>query len=252
MQTATVILTSFNRPVLLQRAVISVLKQDYKGPIELIIVDDNSEYDAAEMLEKLLENIELENRSVRLIDSHKADKWRRFVADYARNINTGILASTGDVIFYLTDDDEFVDNHVSILMQFLEDNPHADFVFGNQLVEYLHEETLETAFAGYRINENATLDSAANIIDHNQFAQRATTFETVGLWVDHKDAYGAADGVYFDRIKAAGYIFYNATPIEADGKTYVTSKHRLHATSVQGLMLDGKTPEWGLNNGGTT
>lgn len=249
MYKASVILTSYNRPELLTQAARSVLLQDYPGEIELLIVDDNSPGDevsrAIDALVLSPEHLEQPNREVWLLNSNKAERFRRkLVTDYARNINTAILASTGDVLFYLTDDDYYLPNHVRVLCSFLEANPGADFVFGNQVVERLNEEDGDTQTAFYRICHVPVLESAACEIDHNQFAQRATTLERVGLWPEHVMHYGAADAAYFHAIKDAGYVFHNATVPRANGAAVITNVHRLHATSVQGLMLAGKEPVW--------
>lgn len=248
MLSATVILTSYNRPVLLRQAAFSVINQDYKGNIELIIADDASNPETWAEMDKIykyvMNNSDLLNRDVILMDSMKGDKWRRTITDYARNINSAILASTGDVIFYLTDDDEFLENHVRLLIEELERNPDAHFVFGAQRVEVLDEKTGAIAAQGDRIWPKYILPNAPNNIDHNQFAHRAEAIHSVGLWPEHKMHYGACDGAFFDQVHKAGYVFYNATMPNEEGRIFVTSRHRIHPTSVQGLMLRGLEAQW--------
>lgn len=238
---ATVILTSYNRPTLLYRAAMSVINQDYGGEIELIICDDNSPetvnpavWDSIANIEQLINLRKFAGvRTIIDLQSYKSERARRMLTDYARNINNALLASTGDVIFYLTDDDEYAPNHVRLLIEYLQLNPEAHVVFGQQYVQELNDSTLTTNTIGIRTNDN--LESAACMIDHNQFAHRWEIVEKVGFWPEHKMHYGACDAAFFTQIKDAGYVFYAATDTP-------TSFHRLHYNSVQGKMLNNEEP----------
>lgn len=231
----TVILTSYNRPALLRRAAISVLEQDYEGTIELIITDDGSDSGEIDSVVAQLDLLaqKADKRELLVLNSWKSSKWRRFITDYARNINSAILASTGDIIFYLVDDDEYAENHVSLLVNELLTNKDATFVFGNQLTRYLNAETMEHADAFERVYTEHVLESAPNNIDHNQFAHWAAAIEKVGLWPEDKVHYGACDGAFFDQVHRAGFVFYNATMPNEEGDVYLTSIHYFHEKSVQ-------------------
>jgi spore maturation protein CgeD len=236
---ATVILTSYNRPILLYRAINSVFNQDYTDEIELIVCDDNSPnpqvQNSISNAQQVLQFKQFTGKRT-LIDLQSYKNRRRMVTDYSRNINNALLASSGDVIFYLTDDDEFLPNHVRLLIEYLQNNTHAHIVFGQQLVEHLNDITLETTHAGIRYHAG-NLTQAACMIDHNQFAHRWGVIEKVGFWPEHKLHYGACDASFFTECANAGYMFYNAT-------LQTTSKHRLHYNSVQGKMLNNEEPDY--------
>lgn len=85
----SVIITTFNRPILLNRAINSVLNQTYKN-IEIIIIDDASEIN----IEPLIK----ENEKIKIFinDENKG-------GGYSRNV--GIKKANGEFINFLDDDD---------------------------------------------------------------------------------------------------------------------------------------------------
>lgn len=113
--TASVIITTFNRPLFLQRAVKSVLAQSV--PAEIIIVDDNGvgtdpQIETRALLKGMPDNIvylPLEKNSG---------------ACTARN--KGVEAARGKYIFFLDDDDEFLPNKVEVQTKFLDAHPQFD------------------------------------------------------------------------------------------------------------------------------
>ncbi|EEW1003121.1 glycosyltransferase, partial [Escherichia coli] len=50
----SVLITSYNRPLLLRRAILSVFNQTY-SKIELIVIDDNSSYEVDLIIKELQE-----------------------------------------------------------------------------------------------------------------------------------------------------------------------------------------------------
>lgn len=105
----TVYMPTYNRVELLQRAVKSVLNQDYKN-IELIIVDDNSTDDTHEYLTKMAE---ADSRFKFFINEKNSG------ACVSRN--KAIFSAKGEFITGLDDDDYFLPNHVSSLVTFWKD-----------------------------------------------------------------------------------------------------------------------------------
>lgn len=107
----SVIITTYNRPTYLLRAINSVDKQTYKN-IEIIIVDDNnSNSDARCETQKVIN----EYRGLTKLIYIKHDKNK----NGATARNTGIKNSSGDYIAFLDDDDYFypdkVEKQVKIL-----------------------------------------------------------------------------------------------------------------------------------------
>lgn len=102
----SVIIPYHNEGALLHRAIASVAKQTYQGPLEIIVADDAS--DIRPSLDKHL------GVSVRIIRSA-----HNLYAGGARNL--GVTHSRGDLICFLDADDEYcprrIDAHVSFLLR---------------------------------------------------------------------------------------------------------------------------------------
>ena len=93
----SVIVVTYNRPLLLKRAVDSVVNQDYSR-WEMIVVDDGSEPPA---------RVSLDGESVRIIRQGNAGPGA------ARKL--GVNHSRGDVVLFLDDDDHYLPTHLSTL-----------------------------------------------------------------------------------------------------------------------------------------
>lgn len=107
----SVIIPTYKRADTLERAVNSVLEQDYSN-LEIIVVDDNNpntEYRA--QTEKIMKRFS--NNNIKYI-KHKKNKN----GSAARN--TGIRNADGDFIMFLDDDDEFINNKVKSQVTALE------------------------------------------------------------------------------------------------------------------------------------
>lgn len=97
----TVYMPTYNRVELLQRAVDSVLKQDYRN-IELIVVDDNSTDSTHAYLAKMAD---------------EDPRFKYFINEKNSGAcvsrNKAIFAANGEFITGLDDDDYFLYNHIS-------------------------------------------------------------------------------------------------------------------------------------------
>jgi len=109
----TVYIPTYNRPLLLERAIKSVIKQTYPA-IEIIVVDDGSTDNTAEVLKLLMAKY-----SNLRVFSHQRSKG----ACAARNL--AIENAKGFYITGLDDDDEFLPHRVSDFVE----NYSADYSF---------------------------------------------------------------------------------------------------------------------------
>jgi len=111
----SVILPTYKRPSQLEKAIRSVLSQDYRD-VELIVVDDNgrqSEFSNA--TKKIIDKVLAEYSSARLKHiQHNCN------ANGAAARNTGILHSTGGYICFLDDDDIYLQGRISRSVETLE------------------------------------------------------------------------------------------------------------------------------------
>jgi glycosyltransferase involved in cell wall biosynthesis len=112
----SVIITTFNRPVLLREAVEGVLAQQCNADLEIIVIDDGS-----------------------ASDTESAIRPHRHKIRYVRQENVGLSAArnhalrlvTGDVIAFLDDDDVWLPFKTELQLAALERFPSAAFVHSN-------------------------------------------------------------------------------------------------------------------------
>jgi glycosyltransferase involved in cell wall biosynthesis len=106
----SVIISTFNRGWILSEAVDSVLSQDY-APFELVVVDDGSTDDTAEIL------------------SAYADPRLRVHFQPNRGVsaarNCGIMHTSGELIAFLDSDDLWLPGKLSAQVQFFQQHPDA-------------------------------------------------------------------------------------------------------------------------------
>ena len=123
MPTFSVVLPTYNRPDMLQRAVASVLQQTYTD-FELIVVDDGSATDYCSALTAR------SDPRLRVMRS----RWNRGVAA-ARSI--GVAAAEGPYISFLDDDDEYVESFLASTHAVLADSDR-DVAMSWCGVSYVH------------------------------------------------------------------------------------------------------------------
>ena|SRR6056297_2748350 len=108
----SIIIVTHNRPLLLSRAIESVVAQSYR-PLELVLVDNQSDIPV---------KIPSDSQNI----SAKVVRTDRFMnASASRNF--GVSKSTGDLIGFLDDDDFFLPGKIDAQMASLADAPDADF-----------------------------------------------------------------------------------------------------------------------------
>lgn len=117
MTTTSIIITTHNRPHLLPKAVASA--QAAGTNVEVVVVDDASTDKTASVCRQL-PNI----KYVRL-DRNQGVAGAR---------NVGIIASSGDYLSFLDDDDSRLPNSLNVQIQALESNAQAALVYGQAIV----------------------------------------------------------------------------------------------------------------------
>ena len=112
----SVIIPTFNRAYVLERAIASVLNQTYKN-FELIIVNDGSTDNTQALLEKYQEH------KVFHTQNHGVSRARNFALKYAQ----------GEWIAFLDSDDEWLPDKLEKQINYIQENPNYLLVHGDEI-----------------------------------------------------------------------------------------------------------------------
>ncbi len=147
MPKVSVIIPSHNRPMMLKRAINSVLAQTYQD-FEIIVVDDGVRERAHDAVKTFHDN------RIRYI-SHEQERG----APVARN--TGVKNSTGELVAFLDDDDEWLPQKLELQVEALDKHPEAGLCFCG--VEAVNEGKKRLYFNIY--NKEGLVDPHFEILD---------------------------------------------------------------------------------------
>ena len=187
------IITTYNRPKLVGRAIESVLGQSYSS-IELIIIDDHSNevYDEVKKLYSA-------NGKVRF---HRNAKNLGLSASR----NEGIKLSNGKYVAFLDDDDVWLQDKLEKQVSFLEAN--KEFVgCSSSHIESVSKKTIKIAQEVYRFEDNTCfnyLGPPSKLILKKEMAY-ATMFD--------EDAKHAEDWDFYLRILKLGPVYIFDEPL---------------------------------------
>ena len=195
----TVYLVTFNRKVLLERAILSVINQTYKN-IELIVIDDNSQDGTKEYLES---NYDEYNK---LLDFKFYVNSENRGACFSRN--RAIQAATCEFITGLDDDDEFISIHIDNLIK----NYNARYSFvssssleNNGINTFIRNNNVGTIDLNLLLHFNAignqVLTKTQYLKNIGGFNERLPALQDYDTWVRLAARYG--EGV---KLKEASYI----------------------------------------------
>ena len=160
------IITTFNRPQYLQRAVDSVLKQTFKD-FEVIIVDDHSD---------ILPPLSLPDGEDRVIPIRLP--WN--TGYQVRPKNIGIMCARGRYISYLDDDNVYLPNHLEVLYEAIKDNK-SDVVYGDRV--YKSTIPNEKRFMGkMSFDYDLSRINKGNYIDTSDIMHTIQAINDIGFW----------------------------------------------------------------------
>lgn len=193
----SIILTSYNKPDYLQKAIESVIQQTH-DLWELFIMDDHSNAETTAVIHKYLHDrrIQYHNSFV-----HPADRLK--TARYATLINSALPFADGDYISYLTDDTVYHPERLSRMVQEFSHKPEAQAVYSKQKVVHVNERGEEISHF-YR-NANAVLDQAAFQVDHCSVMHRRSLLNLIhhkfgGYWDDDMKHWNHGDAIFWARL----------------------------------------------------
>lgn len=119
--TVSIVIPVYNRPQLLERALISVEKQIYTD-WECVIVDDGSTDNTVQVASTFVKK---DHRFKLILNNH---------AGGAKATNDGIVAAKGKYITLLGSDDEYAPKHLELRVKELEKNEDIDMLHGGMIV----------------------------------------------------------------------------------------------------------------------
>lgn len=121
----SVIIPTYNRSALLRDAVTSVLGQDSRSPFEIILVDNNSKDDTAEVVRSLMD--QHPGRISYIVETEQGNAHAR---------NRGVKTARAPIIAFIDDDVTVESNWLTSLKNALDSRPELSFVGGKVLPQW--------------------------------------------------------------------------------------------------------------------
>lgn len=186
---STVILSTYNRPAMLKRAIASVANQS--EPTALIIVDDGSGVETVD----ICLDVEKHNpdRVMYLRTPAFTREEKRGWLSFCHAINIAQSYVVTPYVSYLCDDDEYALGRCKALADYLDANPLIGCVYGRQLLNGVEDAWKFRNFdhETTALNVMAINDRPLNPVNHNTFMHRVGFFANWSTdpdarqWIDH-------------------------------------------------------------------
>jgi len=152
----SIVTISYNQAVFLERAIKSVLDQNYTD-IEYIVVDPGSTDGSREIIRKYEDQI---SHIIFEADSGPAD-----------GLNKGFALATGDVLGFLNADDELLHGAISRMAEVFETYSNADVISGNGLVVDECGVVIRQSYS-HKFNQYAYVHGACVLFQQSTFFTR--------------------------------------------------------------------------------
>lgn len=117
--TISIIIPSFNQGKYIERTLLSILKQEYKGKVEVIVSDGGSTDNTVEILKKY---------------NNQIIWWSEKDAGYADAVNKGFAIATGEIFAIQSSDDFYLQNAFNIVYNAFNSNPDISLICGRELL----------------------------------------------------------------------------------------------------------------------
>jgi len=195
MARVAVILTSYNRPRMIQDTINSVLNQMW-GDFTLYIMDDNSIEEVKQILRGYLKD-----SRVKLFFSDVKNEDRLRTCRYAVLINQALKMGTEEFITYLTDDAGMYRNKLYDMVYWFDHHLDLNVCYGDQHIIQNGKVIGTRGKYGIVINPGGALD-------HSQIMFRRRVLEKVGYWTEDMSHPADKDAVWFTELMFKGYKFY--------------------------------------------
>jgi glycosyltransferase involved in cell wall biosynthesis len=205
MPKVSIVTISFNQAAFLERAIRSVLDQDYPN-IEYIVVDPGSTDGSRELIDRYTARIA---RTILEPDNGAAD-----------GLNKGFSASTGDILGFLNSDDILYPGAVSTAVEFLRSHPDVDVVSGHAKVIGPDDRVLRLVYSD-RMSVKRFVYRGVVLVQPSTFFRRSAYERVGGFNVANQASW---DGELFLEMARLGSRFSRCDDI--------WSGYRLHRLSI--------------------
>lgn len=183
------ILTSFNRPMLVRQALLSVAWQTHRD-YELLVMDESTIFDIHRIM------AEFEFPSSTLVHLDVSAEERRSCCRLGIKCNMGLERATGDLICFLCDDDYFYPRWFSEAAWFFGARPDVKAAFGKLV--YSSSPRMDYPSEGEVRFFNEPVDVPFQNIDHCQAMHR--NFHGKHRWPERLECMYNPDAHYFAAI----------------------------------------------------
>ena len=195
----SIIISTHNRANRLKKAIQSVLDQSYQD-FEIVVVDDAST-DSTEFVAKAFEDKRI-----------KYIKRAKNFGNDTKPKNEGILASTGEYIAFLDDDNTFRPDHLQALLTVLEKEPRYALSYGDRWINDENKEIPPQMGVFSEFDPGVLL--VRNYIDTSDVLVRREALFRVGGFDETQKKY--IDWNLWVRLAKAGYIFKHVPLVLTD------------------------------------
>jgi glycosyltransferase involved in cell wall biosynthesis len=203
----SIVTISFNQAQYLERAIRSVLEQDYHD-IEYIVVDPGSRDGSRDIIAKYGERI-----ATTILDPDRGA---------ADGLNKGFAAATGEVFGFLNSDDVLLPGALAAAAGILEEKPGVDVISGDCEIIDEHDHVLRTSYSD-RFSLRRYAYGAGILMQPSTFFRAGAYRRTRGFNVENRSNW---DGELFVDMALAGAGFARSR------QTW--SQYRIHQTSITG------------------
>jgi len=243
----SVVIPTYNRSALLRDAVNSVLGQDTRIPFEIIIVDNNSQDDTADVVRSITDP-----RVRYVLEREQGNAHAR---------NRGVVEATAAVIAFIDDDVTVASDWLTSLKQALDSRPDLSFVGGKVLPQWdgpppswlTPEHWAPLAVLDYGPDELIIAGNSPRGLLTANIAFRRSVFAEVGTFSPHlqrvKNFIGSMEDTEFlMRVCRSGkqgmYLPSMIASAPVDVERLSKSYHRRWHTGHGHFYAVMKDPEW--------
>ncbi|MEW5920306.1 MAG: glycosyltransferase family 2 protein [Bacillota bacterium] len=198
MPKVSIILTSYNKPVFVGKAIQGILNQTFKD-FELLLMDDNSNEETHTVIKPFLQDSRIKYYRSNIKDISERLKKNR----YAALINEALDKTEGAYISYATDDNIYHPQRLEKMVTFLDLYPEVSIVYSASQTTYLNENgTVLKVITrpAKKVNWNAPCT-----IDHCSIMHRGNILPIIfqkwgSYWDENPEFYYIGDARFFWRL----------------------------------------------------